>query len=1025
MTQPFRLKHLLTMILNMYLLAKDIPTSEKLSIVTPLPKKGTHHTTLDNIRPISVGPFLSRLFNSILARRLSTKLEHHKILDQAQHAFLPGKGIHEAINSITTALRHFKENPTQGEGCFLILYDISKAYDNLPWSSIERGLERLGIGPNFIDLVMNTHKGTELAMKLNPRRATLPQTMFKGIKQGCPLAPLLFIIVMDELHCGLRQLGGYEIPSYEPHSTTTTKVSSRGFCDDVAAIANSITSLHSMNQFVRSFLLFHNFTLNRTKTHATGRFNNGCPLNSPIPWDDTSHISPQDPQTATRYLGLQLSFDLTWNDQIKVMNSIVAIFASQLQSSRLTPLQATSVYKQIIAARLEIGYRHATIPTKTLTQWDHWISRSFLRCMDLQHTQISIPSLFTTLNTLPPSMHHKIALSMHTLESLTKNSELQTSYWHKSVPIFQEIKNVIGNIFTNHQQNPINHTSYIPFLSSPCPFTRGAYALISIGCLPENNSKSFLNSPTPGPVKINPNDPSNQGGMLHAHSSNHDIPFRDTITPWSNTTHHHKDSPPLMICTDGSTNPTNTARSGVGITILEDNYRDRELWGFQGFSFTIPHHDNFIAEMAAINKALHTPSIEQDLIIWTDSKSSMDLISTSRHHIPKALRCSARPYLYSTLHILNLRDATGANTTILHVPSHTGAHSRRAIGNADADHKAKTATQDQNPTHDSRHHMDLAHFELPIILHNMIFNSLSPDPSQVITFSPIYGDLRAALTSNLQKILLKDWTKLPARGAIPNLSQRATKTFIDRMWSSPSSENIRFSLTLLNNYAPKAVNLCLPLNQQEDQKMTPSPLFTYPTCTQCALSLPASAAHTYLTCPANADIYNNMDSSISHDLNHHPRSPKDNPLKKMTNLILNTFPTGPGTYLCPLTNITHPTLPPSLRSYPRFIPTEDLRHLIYDLLMTHPRLLGGEPYAINYPLPNPPIPASPPTHIPPTPNLISSHTSPAYPTFPMSHISSSTSLNLTRHRLPPTYQDPQGHKFTQPSHSNCPHPTHP
>ena len=195
-----------------------------------------------------------------------------------------------------------------------------------------------------------------------------------------------------------------------------------------------------------------------------------------------------------------------------------------------------------------------------------------------------------------------------------------------------------------------------------------------------------------------------------------------------------------MLCTDGSTNPHNTERSGVGITILDDNYRDREIWGFQGFSFTIPHHDNFIAEMAAINKALHTPSIEQDLIIWTDSKSSIDIISNSRQYTPKALRCSARPYLYSILNVLNLRDAAGSTTTILHVPSHTGSRSRRAIGNADADHKAKIATHDQDPTHDPNHHMDLARFELPIILHNMIFNSTSPDPTQIVTFVPIYGD---------------------------------------------------------------------------------------------------------------------------------------------------------------------------------------------------------------------------------------------------------------------------------------------
>ena len=183
--------------------------------------------------------------------------------------------------------------------------------------------------------------------------------------------------------------------------------------------------------------------------------------------------------------------------------------------------------------------------------------------------------------------------------------------------------------------------------------------------------------------------------------------------------------------------------------------------------------------MAAINKALHIPSIDQDLVIWTDSKSSIDLINSSRLHVSKALRCSARPYLFSILHILNLRDTVGSTSSILHVPSHTGARSRRAIGNADADHKAKQATHDQDPTPDPNHHMDLARFELPIIVHNMKYDPTSADPLTILTFSPIYGDLRAELTHNLKNLLFKEWTNLSSRGVIPASFPITTRNLMD------------------------------------------------------------------------------------------------------------------------------------------------------------------------------------------------------------------------------------------------------
>ena len=53
--------------------------------------------------------------------------------------------------------------------------------------------------------------GTKLKMKDGSKTGTTPYvTMHKAIKQGCPLAPLLFVILMDELHVGYRKIGGYQ-----------------------------------------------------------------------------------------------------------------------------------------------------------------------------------------------------------------------------------------------------------------------------------------------------------------------------------------------------------------------------------------------------------------------------------------------------------------------------------------------------------------------------------------------------------------------------------------------------------------------------------------------------------------------------------------------------------------------------------------------------------------------------------------------------------------------------------------------
>ena len=225
---PIYVPHILQKIIKHSLKGQNIPQSEKLSIVTPLPKKEGQINDTNSMRPISVGPIIGRLINKIISKRLGDILKKHKLIDPAQFAFLPGGEIFEPINTVIKCFEQSINSPTHtpGKQCYSIFYDISKAYDTIRWESIENALNRVGANEEFINFVMNSHKGTKLAMKTNKPNHITPQIeMHKAIKQGCPLAPILFIMIMDELHKGYREIGGYTLGK--------TKVSSRGFCDTI------------------------------------------------------------------------------------------------------------------------------------------------------------------------------------------------------------------------------------------------------------------------------------------------------------------------------------------------------------------------------------------------------------------------------------------------------------------------------------------------------------------------------------------------------------------------------------------------------------------------------------------------------------------------------------------------------------------------------------------------------------------------------------------------------------------------
>ena len=255
--RPTMFPKLLTRLINLCLITKDIPKDEKHSIITPIAKSGSQVRDTKNIRPIAVGPIIARIINKMMARRLADKLTRHSLLDPAQYAFLPGRSIHEPINSILNCLDDYKNRlgTTLRTGCYIIYYDISKAYDCIKWSSIERALERLGIDPNFIDFVMNTLAGSTLAMKTNLSGRTTERVQMHGaIKQGCPLAPLLFAIVMDELHRGYRNIGGYQPLAACP------KILSRGYCDGTAILSN-LSELIKMNDWTKKFMFDHGLNM--------------------------------------------------------------------------------------------------------------------------------------------------------------------------------------------------------------------------------------------------------------------------------------------------------------------------------------------------------------------------------------------------------------------------------------------------------------------------------------------------------------------------------------------------------------------------------------------------------------------------------------------------------------------------------------------------------------------------------------------------------------------------------------------
>ena len=355
---PFRSIGLLRMIVELAFKARNIPAQEKRGIITPIPKIGPKQegpiSSTHNIRPITVSPIIGRIINSVLTKRLAGALEKYKILSQSQFAFLPGRNIHQAISSIKQCFAQSNRAQKNGPGraCFAVFYDISKAYDTVRWSSIQNALINIGAPDDFIDFVMHCLQGTELCMKTNvPGRVTPTVEMHKAIKQGCPLAPILFTIVMNDLHVRCSKIGGYSLRG----DGKPTTVASRGFCDDTAIIAEDFETLKKLNQCVADFFTEHGFQLSASKTYLLGREADGRRCTNDLYWPGQMEpIKPHETDYAIRYLGVWLSLDLSWSTQIAKMSASILGLVAHIQHRRITLLQAAIIIRYVLGKKMEI-----------------------------------------------------------------------------------------------------------------------------------------------------------------------------------------------------------------------------------------------------------------------------------------------------------------------------------------------------------------------------------------------------------------------------------------------------------------------------------------------------------------------------------------------------------------------------------------------------------------------------------------------------------------------------------------------
>ncbi|KAL2252874.1 UNVERIFIED_CONTAM: hypothetical protein Sindi_0082100 [Sesamum indicum] len=232
------------------------------TILALIPKVHTP-MSVNDFRPISCCNVLYKIIAKLLVQKISVLLD--KIVSPCQTAFIPGRSIGDNIMLAQELFSRYNQMRLLPR-CALKV-DIRKAYDMVEWDFLLAVLQLFGFPPTFTRWIEECVSTTSFSIGLNGK----PHGFFagaRGLRQGDPLSPYLFVLVMEALHLGFLQLIEQDIQFTYHWKCESSKVFQMGFADDLLLLCRAdLDSIRVFKEGLDWFAELSGLWLNVQKSH--------------------------------------------------------------------------------------------------------------------------------------------------------------------------------------------------------------------------------------------------------------------------------------------------------------------------------------------------------------------------------------------------------------------------------------------------------------------------------------------------------------------------------------------------------------------------------------------------------------------------------------------------------------------------------------------------------------------------------------------------------------------------------------
>ncbi|GBG72515.1 hypothetical protein CBR_g12086 [Chara braunii] len=278
----------LVTIFDKVLEGQDLGQDMRMGIISLLYKKGDRRNIL-NWRPISLLNTSYKILAKTLANRLKRYLAGMVGVEQA--GFVRGRNIMNNIMLAVEALETMRDDQPE---VIALLLDLEKAYDRVNWQFVLDTLKLAGFGESFCVWVRALYtKGVGRVMVNGD--ISEPFQLSRSLRQGCPLAPMLFVLQMEVLMSMIRKHPG--IRGLRLGNGKQCKASA--MADDLFALSiNTEASLGALKECLDKYSKFSEALVNWSKSVAVLRHG----TRMPVDWG----LKCLPAEDCERFLGVQV-----------------------------------------------------------------------------------------------------------------------------------------------------------------------------------------------------------------------------------------------------------------------------------------------------------------------------------------------------------------------------------------------------------------------------------------------------------------------------------------------------------------------------------------------------------------------------------------------------------------------------------------------------------------------------------------------------------------------------------------------